>query len=100
MWAPFMQRDSQSTAKRASAYMPDGRVKHYWDLWRFATRTYADQLKLSIGEAWDMMVVYEPKLTWKAGAPNPTLWLQNRNLKKGTPYSQGVLEEQLKTWIE
>ena len=100
MWVPFMQRDSQSTAQRASVYMPDRRVRHFWDLWRYSTRTLSTQLNIGVGDAWDMLAFYEPRLAWEDGLPKPTLWMQNRNLKVGTPYSQAALEEELKVWLE
>ena len=100
MWVPFMQRDSQSTAQRASVYMPDRRVRHFWDLWRYSARTLATQLNIPVGDAWDMFAFYEPRLAWEDGLPEPTMWMQNRKLKVGIPYSQAALEEELKTWLE
>ena len=100
MWAPFMQRDSQSTAQRASVYMPDPRVQHFWDLWRYTTRTLSAHLNIPFGDAWDMFAFFEPRLAWKEGLPEPTMWMQNRNLKVGIPYSQEALEEELKAWLE
>lgn len=99
MWVPFMQRDSQSTAQRASVYMTDRRFEHFWDLWRYSSRTLSQQLNIPIGDAWDMFAFYEPRLAWDSGLPEPTMWMQNRNLKIGTPYDQAALEEELKAWL-
>lgn len=99
LWAPYMQQDSRQTAQRAAVYMADSRARHYWDLWRYGSRTYAQQLPVPAQEAWDMMAFYKPRLVWREGLPEPTFWMQNRGLRVGTPYSKQALEEQMKEWF-
>jgi len=94
-----MQRDSKGTAQTALTYIPDKRALHYWDLWRFGSRTYSEQLKIPQLEAWDMMVFYKPDVLWRDAAPEPTFWLQNRGLSVGTPYSKDLLEKGISTWL-
>jgi hypothetical protein len=79
--------------------MPDKRCQHFWDLWRFGSRTFSSQLGLPLEETWDMVVVYRPNLTWRSPLPMPTAWLQNRALEFGTPYSLEALEAELKRWL-
>ena len=50
-------------------------------------------------EAWDMFAFYKPGLLWKDNLPEPTFWLQNRGLEKGTPYSKALLEQEMKPWL-
>lgn len=100
LWGPFMQRDTRSLAIRATGYLPDNRVRHFWDLWKFASKSYEEQLKVPKGHAWDMFVFYKPHLIWQDSLPEPTFWLQNRGLEVGTPYSQEDLQAGLKEWIE
>jgi thiol-disulfide isomerase/thioredoxin len=100
MWAPFMQRDTLILAQRATGYLPDRRVKHYWDLWKYAARTYEAQLKVPKGHAWDMFVFYKPHLVWENSLPEPTFWLQNRGLKVGVPYTQEDLQAGLEEWLD
>ena len=100
LWAPFMQRDTLGLAQRATGYLPDRRVRHFWDLWKYAARIYEDQLKVPKGNAWDMFVFYKPHLTWQDSLPEPTFWMQNRSLDVGTPYSQEDLKAGLEEWIE
>ena len=95
-----MPRDSQQAAQRATAYMSDSRVKHFWDLWRFGTRTFAQQLNIPIADAWDMFTFYKPHVRWRDAFPEPTFWMQNRDLKIGTPYSQQAMEQQLRPWLQ
>jgi hypothetical protein len=100
MWAPFMRRDTLDLAKRATGYLPDKRVRHFWDLWRFASRTYSEQMEIPEHQAWDMFVFYKPHLVWQEVIPEPTFWMQNRDLDSGIQYSQEDLEAGLKEWIE
>lgn len=99
LWAPFMQQDSRATAQRAAAFLADSRARHFWDLWRFGTRTYAQQLPIPAQDAWDMLTFYQPRLSWREEIPPPTFWMQNRFLKVGTPYSKQALEEELRKWF-
>jgi hypothetical protein len=94
-----LQNDNAITAQRATAYLSDHRVTDFWDLWRFGTRNYAKQLDIPLLDAWDMVVFYKPGLTWGAEPPEPTFWMQNRNLDHGTPFSTAALEEALKPWL-
>ncbi len=99
LWAPYLQQDSRQTAQRAAAYIGDSRVRHFWDLWRFGSRVYAEQLPVPLQEAWDMLAFYKPHLVWREGPPPPTFWMQNRGLSAGTPYTKQALEEELRRWF-
>lgn len=99
LWAPYLRRDSRLSAQRGSLYLQDSRVSHFWDLWRFGSRTFANQLGVPIEQAWDMFVVYGPRSLWNKTAPTPEAWFQNRALKVGVPYSMEALEAELKKWL-
>ena len=100
LWAPYLRNDSHETAKRASVYVPDKRAEHFWDLWRYGSRVYAEQLKLPPKEAWDMFVLYKPRVVWGDEPPEPAMWMQNRDLRVGTPYDRDELEARLKEWLD
>lgn len=100
LWTPFMRTDNINTTRRATAYIKDQRVEHFWDLWRYTSRCYVDQLKIPAIHAWDMVVGYKPLLVWKDRPPEPTFWLQNRGLDIGVPFSKEKLEEELLKWFQ
>lgn len=101
LWAPFMhKRDNLSLAQRATGYLPDSRVEHFWDLWKYASKAYETQLQIPENQAWDMFVFYKPHLVWQEAAPEPTFWLQNRGLDVGVPYSQEDLQTGLEEWMD
>lgn len=98
LWAPYLRSDNQQTAKQATTYLPNNRVEHFWDLWRFGTRVYAEQLNYPETEAWDLFVGYGPGITWESTPPKPSFFFQHRDLDHGEPYSKEALEQALNKW--
>ena len=100
LWSPILSRDSQMTAARATAYLPDRRAEHFWDLWSFALTSYTKLLNYPGEEkAWDVFIVYKPHLWWRDSPPDPSSWLQNHDLDVGLKYTQGLLKQELEKWI-
>ncbi len=95
LWAPYLQTDSRAAAGRAAAYLSDSRASHFWDLWKFGSRVYADQFNYPQHEAWDLFVLYRPGILWQGEAPRPTTWFQHRDLPHGTPYTKAALRDEL-----
>lgn len=101
MWTPIMANDTRLSAVEASAYLPDPRAEHYWDLWRFTSKVLTDQLKYPPPEfAWDMVVLYKPHLQWREKPPEPTLFMQARDLKIGLKFDPEGLKAELKKWVQ
>ena len=100
LWGPYLELDNREQAMRASAYMPGRRVINFWDVWKFGSRTYAEQLALSPFDAWDLFAIYEPGTVWKDSPPPMLTWLQNRNLDTGKPYTMEAMEEALQPWLK
>ncbi|GAB4241526.1 MAG: hypothetical protein Kow00109_17010 [Acidobacteriota bacterium] len=97
LWSPYMRTDNRATAIRSTRYLSDPRAQHFWDLWRFGSRVYTEQLGIPPLEAWDMLVYYEPGIKWGDKPPEPTFWMQNRQLDVGRPYNKDELAQELKT---
>lgn len=95
LWAPYLRTDNQSAAQRATTYLGDSRATHFWDLWRYGSRVYAEQFQYPVTEAWDLYSLYEQGAVWEGKPPPPTNWLQNRQLDHGTPYAPEKLEAEL-----
>lgn len=95
LWAPFMGFDTEVTARRSSRYLPDHRVIHLWDVWRFGSRHFAQLFDIPLLEAWDMYVIYPPETLWEEETPEPECWLQARELNRGIPYTPRELAIQL-----
>lgn len=95
-----MRGDTQVAAERAKTFLTDPRAEHYWDLWKFASRTYTHQLGVPELEAWDMFVFYKPYITWGQAPPSPTFWMQARGLAVGEKYTKEDLEARLTDWLQ
>ena len=101
LWTPILSHDSQLTAARATAYLPDWRAEHFWDLWSFALTSYTKLLNYPGEEkAWDVFLLYKPHLSWRDMPPEPSSWLQNHDLNIGLTYTKGLLEQELEKWID
>lgn len=100
IWSLIRNADSQRAAQSASAYLPDPRAEHFWDLWNFSVKNYTQQLRFPADQiAWNIFVLYKPHLVWRERAPEPSLWMQSLGLDHGTPYSPEQLEKELQRWI-
>jgi len=94
-----MPGDNRNAAQRATGYLPDERVAHYWDLWKYGSRNFAAKLKIPELEAWDLFAFYRPHQSWKDPVPEPTFWMQARGLSVGESYSKDALTGKLETWL-
>ncbi len=100
MWAPLQAGDNLGLAAAAAAdYLPDSRVRHYWDLWKFASRSYSGPLRIPAADAWGLLVFYDPGARWEREPPAPQFWMQSRRLRVGTAYSKRLLERKLGPWL-
>lgn len=99
LWGPLMQTDTSAITHRSMQYIRDKRVNHYWDLWRWGYRTYMEDLDIPEFEAWDLFIFYEAGKKWEEGPPDPTFWMENRNVEYGPPYSKEAMEKELLKWI-
>jgi hypothetical protein len=100
LWGPYLELDNREQAMRASAYMPGRRVINFWDVWKFGTRAYSEQLGLTHYDAWDLFAVYEPGAVWTDTPPPMLTWFQNRNLDKGERYTMEDMEDTLRPWLK
>ena len=101
MWTPIMPNDNRAAAVSSSAYIPDPRVEHYWDLWNFTSKALTARLPYKAPEfAWDMLVLYKPHLVWRDGPPEPTLFLENRGLNIAQPVEAPTVKAELEKWAQ
>ncbi|GAB4232722.1 MAG: hypothetical protein Kow00109_05260 [Acidobacteriota bacterium] len=101
LWAPFEAGDNIGWARRAAdAYLPDPRVIHFWDVWKFSSRAYTEILRVPVSEAWGLLLGFPAGEEWRDRPPKPRFWFQSRNLKVGTPFSEKLLRMRLAPWLE
>ncbi len=95
-----MPGDTHYAASRATQYVSDPRAEHFWDLWKFGSRTFSQEFGIPENQAWDLFVFYKPHLVWRDGLPEPTFWMQARGLDVGEKYSEEGLEKALGPWLD
>jgi hypothetical protein len=99
LWAPLQVGDNIGEATKAAAYLPDPRVAHFWDIWKFTSRAYSPQFRILVEDAWGLLVLYPPGTRWEGEPPAPEFWMQSRQLRVGTPYSKRSFERRLQRWL-
>jgi len=92
IWAPYSEADTEKIAVRTAHYLPDRRVTHYWDLWRFVSRSYSPMVRTLEERTWGMFFFYQPGAEWGDTPPEPWEWLQVKRLAVGTEYSKTLLD--------
>jgi hypothetical protein len=100
LWAPLEPGDNLGlAASAASTYLPDRRVRHFWDLWKFASRSYSNPFRIPLADAWGLLIFYGGDARWEREPPAPEFWMQSRRLRVGTAYSKRLLERKLGPWL-
>ncbi len=103
LWSPILENDNRFAAQKATSYLNDARVEHFWDLWTFGVNHFTKQFNYPGKElAWDIFVLYEPGAEWilPGPAPDPHYWMQHRGLDVGPDYTQSELQAQIKKLLE
>jgi hypothetical protein len=77
IWTAMLQGDNEKTAKTMSEGIQDERIEQYWDYERVAGRLFAKTLRLQNGTAWDVYLLYSPRMKWESEerAPEPAFWM-------------------------
>jgi hypothetical protein len=69
VWVPTMARDSQEEAQRATMFLSDDRVKHFWTPDLEVANTFREAIGLAEGPVWDVYLLFGPEALWKDAAP-------------------------------
>jgi hypothetical protein len=69
VWVPKFAGREWNVA-RASTFISDPRVSHYWDASGFLVHAYSTVLAID-RDAWDMFLVYGPDARWVGERPPP-----------------------------
>lgn len=84
----MIQSDFEMTVGRATKYLPDERVSHFWDRDEELAKAYSQRLRLSDEQpAWDMYMVYDRDAEWNDAPPMPTYWMTKLDLEQGHPFN-------------
>jgi hypothetical protein len=75
VWVPTMAGDRQEEAQRATAFLSDDRVKHYWAPDLEIANSFRDGIGLAEGPVWDVYLLYGPESIWQDAAPKPHFFM-------------------------
>lgn len=69
VWEPILRTDDARGARKATAILPDSRVRHYWTEGQEVGESFQAPLGLKGVAAWDVYLVYPPGIEWKGSRP-------------------------------
>lgn len=75
VWVPTMARDSQEEAQRATTFLSDDRVKHFWTPDLEVANLFCESIGLAEGPVWDVYLLFGPEVLWQDAAPKPHFFM-------------------------
>lgn len=82
VWVPILPSDGEFAVGRATKYLPDDRVTHYWDGEGELVKGYAPVL--GVPKAWDVYLVYDQRAEWTDAPPKPIFWQEQLGISDET----------------
>ncbi len=83
VWVPILPSDGEFAVGRATKYLPDNRVTHYWDGNGELVKSFAPVLGIK-GDAWDVYLLYDQDAEWKDTPPKPGFWQEQLGISDET----------------
>ena len=76
VWVPILRTDMRLAVSRATTWLPDERVSHYWDAEGDLVNAYSRILGLPDSRpAWDVYLLFDGNAEWKDQPPAPQGWM-------------------------
>ena len=69
VWEPILRTDEARAARKATAILPDSRVRHFWTVGQEVGEIFQSPLSLKGTPAWDVYLVYPPGVEWNGKSP-------------------------------
>lgn len=84
VWVPILASDAQVTVGRATKFLPDSRVTHYWDSESELVNGFAPILGLGDRPAWDVYLLYDKDADWTDAPPKAVFWQEQLGISDET----------------
>ena len=84
VWVPILASDGEFAVGRATKYLPDDRVTHYWDENGELVKSFAPVLGLGDAPAWDVYLLYDGNAEWTNAPPKPIFWQEQLGISDET----------------
>ena len=76
VWVPILRTDMRLAVSRATTWLPDERVSHYWDAEGDLAKAYSRILGLPDARpAWDVYLLFDRNAEWTDQPPAPQDWM-------------------------
>jgi hypothetical protein len=77
VWTKKLFGDNRDAASNAASLVPDRRARHFWDPTGYLGKQYGKTLELPGGRrfAWDVYLIFDPKVSWTDAPPVPAFWM-------------------------
>ncbi len=102
VWVPMLRTDDERSARRATTFLPDERVSHYWIPSQGLGRAFQEPLALAGEPAWDVYLLFGPGRSWSDGevpAPDHFMHQLSGRLPEDKRLDGHVLAEQIGTLL-
>ena len=76
VWEPILGGDRETAARRAAAFIPDPRARHYWTDELQLGAAFQAAVPLVDEPAWDVYLLYPKGVEWEgASPPTPSYYM-------------------------
>lgn len=93
VWVPILASDAKLTVGRATKFLPDSRVTHYWDGESELVRGFAPVLGLGDRPAWDVYLLYDKDTEWTDSPTKPVFWQEQLGISDETTLDTAKMSE-------
>jgi hypothetical protein len=87
LWIAMLREDNEQIANTRSETNQDQRITQFWDSERIGGRLFAKSLRLQNGIAWDVYLLYSPRMRWEneETPPEPSFWMHQLDSEPSAP---------------
>jgi hypothetical protein len=72
VWGPMLDKETEADARRATTFIQDPRLTHFWTDSDGVAQQFKVALGLADADAWDTFLLFPPGTRWAEGAPRPS----------------------------
>ena len=72
VWGPMLDKETEADARRATTFIQDPRLTHFWTDSDGVAQQFKATLGLPDADAWDTFLLFPPGTRWAEGAPRPS----------------------------
>ena len=103
VWVPILPSDLPFTVGRATKYLDDDRVVHYWDGDGVLVQGFVPVLELekfNKHTAWDIYLLYGDDAEWTNTPPKPIYWQEQLGISDETQLDTDKLTAEIRKLMD